>query len=308
WLHSKASGNLFSAEELVAMVTRVAAQIVRWDDRLGTLEAGKIADLTLLSTRDADPYRNAILATEPDVRLAVVGGIPRYGHPDLMGALVTPDKDLETLSIAGQLRTIDLETTDPRVPTIRFAEAQAQLADALQNLPALEKQQTTHLTRFLAARAPPVEPGWTLALDETEPTGFAMRPEFGGPPADRARRHVAAARVTAKLPTVPVRLDPPSIADDPRYWQVIAGERNLPGWLAQGLPPLYGAASPATRRHAGEPRPKRGVRPRTRKAAAAARRGGGAATAAAGRRGTADGRRRREAGRRRRAYRGAYTR
>ncbi len=237
WLHSKAHGNAFSAREIVAMVTSVAAEIVRWDDRLGTIEKGKIADLTVLSSRETDPYENAIRATEADVRLTVIGGVPRYGHPDLMRALVTPDRDVEDVSVAGQLRTIDLETTDPRVPTIRFTEAQAMLSDALQHLPELEQKKSTHLTRFLAAHPPAVEPGWTLALDEIQPTGYAMRPEFGASPRATGGEDRTAAR--APLPTVPVDLDPPAIADHARYWQVIAGERNLPDYLKQGLPSLY---------------------------------------------------------------------
>jgi 5-methylthioadenosine/S-adenosylhomocysteine deaminase len=256
WLYSREHGDLLGAEEIVAMVTRTAADVVRWGDRLGTIEEGKLADLTILSSIASDPYESALRATERDVRLVVVGGTPRYGHPDLMRALVTTGADVEDVSVAGELRTIDLEATDPRVPTIRFTEAQGTLSDALQHLPDLERNTSTHLTRFLAARPPPIEPGWSLALDETEPTGYALRPLIS--PA------AAPAKAGASLPTVAVRLDPPSIADHATYWQAIAGERNLPGYLKRGLPALYGEPPPprahptTTRRRnrrAGSPRP-----------------------------------------------------
>ncbi|HUL57810.1 MAG TPA: amidohydrolase family protein, partial [Anaeromyxobacteraceae bacterium] len=252
WLYSRAHGNLMSPEEIVAMVTRTAAEIVRWDGRLGTVEPGKIADLTLLSSGAKDPYQNALQATERDVRLVVIGGTPRYGHPDLMRALVAPGKDLEDASVAGELRTIDLEATDPRVPTIRFAEAQATLSDALQHLPELEQQRSTHLTRFLAARPPPPEPGWSLALDEIEPTGYALRPSFPGGTAPVRGATPAPAKAGASLPTVAIHLDPPSITDHADYWQVIAGEHNLPAYLKQGLPPLYGAAAPTGRKRSAK--------------------------------------------------------
>jgi 5-methylthioadenosine/S-adenosylhomocysteine deaminase len=265
WLYSHAHGNLMGAEEIVAMVTRAAAEIVRWNDRLGTVEQGKIADLTLVSSIATDPYESALRATERDVRLVVIGGTPRYGHPDLMRALVTPDRDLEDVSVAGELRTIDLEATDPRVPTIRFTEAQGMLSDALRHLPDLEQNRSTHLTRFLAARPPPVEPGWSLALDETEPTGYATRPLFARAAVPGAQHgHPTTAKAEASLPTVTIGLDPPSIADHASYWELIGGERNLPTYVKQGLPALYRGAPPASRTRTAVPRTKVGARPLSR--------------------------------------------
>jgi 5-methylthioadenosine/S-adenosylhomocysteine deaminase len=85
---------VFTDKEIVAMVTRTAAEILRWDGQLGTIAPGRIADLTVLRPRATDAYDSAVAAREADVRLVVAGGIARYGHRDLMHALVTPDRDV----------------------------------------------------------------------------------------------------------------------------------------------------------------------------------------------------------------------
>lgn len=218
---------LFSDRELVAMVTSGAAEILRWSDRLGTVEAGKLADLTVLANLDADPYRNVLVATERDVRLVAIGGVPRYGTLALMHALVPASRDVETTLIAGQPRMIDLASADPRVPKIRFTEAQAILCDALDRLPELERARTP------AYRAAGPAAGWTLALDETESTGLTQRalaPTTATPPI---------ARAAARLPTIAMTLDPPTVVDDPGFCDAIAREPNLPGYVIDGLTELY---------------------------------------------------------------------
>lgn len=263
---------VFTARDVVAMVTRVASEIVRWDDRLGTVEPKKLADLTVLSTRDDDPYENAVLAREADVRLVVVGGIPRYGRLDLMHELVTMDRDVEDVLVAGTPRTIDLESPDERVKRLPFTQAQAILADALQRLPDLEAHPVPAARLgAIAAGAAPEEAGWTLALDEIEDGGQAMRPLFtrayphGGPP--RPVRPAAAA-AAAKLETVPVPLDPATIADHRAYFDGLDSQRNLPGYVKDALRGLYEDSTPARRARggkAGKPRAPSRSRPGSRR-------------------------------------------
>ena len=69
------------------MVTRNPAQTVRWQNEVGSIEAGKVADLFVITkpsqVRGPDlppsPYRSLIDATERDVRLVLVGGDPLEG-------------------------------------------------------------------------------------------------------------------------------------------------------------------------------------------------------------------------------------
>lgn len=77
--------------ELVDMVTRNPAMTLRWPE-VGSVQAGKHADLLVLrkparSPTDGEPdspYRNLIDATQRDVRLVLVDGIPVAGDPDAM--------------------------------------------------------------------------------------------------------------------------------------------------------------------------------------------------------------------------------
>ncbi|OFX22108.1 MAG: hypothetical protein A2V77_12920, partial [Anaeromyxobacter sp. RBG_16_69_14] len=250
---------VFGAEEVVAMVTRVASEVVRWDARLGTLAPGKLADLTVLTAPDADPYQGAIRATEAQVRLVVVGGVPRYGFPDLVRALVTPGEEVEDARVASQLRAIHLASADPLVHTIRFSEAYAILADALRDLPLLAEERSTPLTRALALRPAP-QAGWQLALDEIEPTGVAMRPEL----TLRGRRTTPVPsrreRAGKPLPPVSIAIDAPTAAGDAAFWAVLAQQRNLPDYVKVELPPLYGEPRPVLHRKAAPPqRGQRGL-------------------------------------------------
>jgi 5-methylthioadenosine/S-adenosylhomocysteine deaminase len=252
WLYAKdykrrTRKKLFSAEDIVAMVTRVSAEILRWDQCLGTIETGKLADLTILSNCMEDAYENAIHARESDVKLVVVGGVPRYGDSDLMHELVSEDRDVEDVLIMGEPRTIDLESDDERVPRIAFTKAQALLTDALRRLPELEKAQKVGMLHP-AMKALPNGSGWTLALDEIEPTGVSLRLNAAAiRPANRpSPTHPVAA---LKLPTIPVSLDPPTIVNDAGYFGVIDSERNLPAYIKSGLRRLYSATASRPRKH-----------------------------------------------------------
>ena len=86
-------GDIFTDYELVQMVTSGAAQAASWENEVGTLQAGKAADLVVVDNIHADPYRNLINAIDPDVRLSVVGGLPIYGDADIMTALNGEDHE-----------------------------------------------------------------------------------------------------------------------------------------------------------------------------------------------------------------------
>ena len=84
-------GDIFTDYELVEMVTSSAAIATNWDNEVGTLEAGKVADLVVVDNIHANPYRNLINAIDPDVRLTVVGGLAVYGDEDIMRGLKGED-------------------------------------------------------------------------------------------------------------------------------------------------------------------------------------------------------------------------
>lgn len=106
---------------LVDMVTRNPALTLRWDDRLGSVEAGKIADLLLLRRPAQEPalglpptvYRDLIDATEADVELVLVGGDPLAGEVELMAALKPGDQEVVASAAGGFEKAVDVTTTAP---------------------------------------------------------------------------------------------------------------------------------------------------------------------------------------------------
>ena len=86
-------GDIFTDYEMVKMVTPGAASATNWDREVGTIEAGKVADLVVVDNIHANPYRNLIEAVDPDVRLTVVGGLAVYGDQDIMTGLKGTDTE-----------------------------------------------------------------------------------------------------------------------------------------------------------------------------------------------------------------------
>ncbi len=232
---------IFTALELVAMVTRSAANILGWDAVLGSLEAGKRADITVVAGGagdPGDPYDHLLTAKETDIALVVINGVPRFGTPALFTALQVSG---ETVKIGSAARRLFLtqDTQDPQVGKISLSDAADALQAALKKLPTLAKQ----LERPKALMRAPLRaaaPVWRLALDEIMDTGVSVRPRL-----PLAHRHTGA-RALAGAGTLPLSkivqpliLDPLSVAGDAEFLPSIRAQRNLPPWLAEGLVNLY---------------------------------------------------------------------
>jgi 5-methylthioadenosine/S-adenosylhomocysteine deaminase len=111
---------VFSDQELCKMATMNPAAALGWDDRLGALKTGALADLIVLGERSEDPYRNLIDATERDVWLVIVGGRPVYGRPHLMR--LARAHSPEPIYVSGIRRSIAM--VDPSVPDADMSWAQ----------------------------------------------------------------------------------------------------------------------------------------------------------------------------------------
>jgi 5-methylthioadenosine/S-adenosylhomocysteine deaminase len=236
-VYSGLQSGLFTDEELVAMATRVAASILGWQDHVGTIEEGKLADLLVVSGAATKPYASLLEATEADVRLLVIGGVRRFGLPKLMAGA---GPDLETIEIGKKKRALNLWPTQgpegdgPQLAQLTLAQATAALRDALAHLGEVSPA-TPHLHELAAATTG----GWHLALDELEDTGFQMRTLAGLSPRARksgVTRPLAAHTAVALAPIV---LDPLTVPDDPGFLGALAKERNLPAGLAAGIAKLY---------------------------------------------------------------------
>ena len=240
WLVAQEVGGL-TKQDIVAMATRTAARILGWGAALGTLEAGKRADLLVIKGTSADPYDQLIRAKEQDISLVVINGVPRFGRNPLMTSLNAKG---ETLTIAGEQRMMFLkqDTQDPLVGAIKLSQAKSDLEDALSKLPALAKalEQPKPTAAIGPKRAAPT---WQLALDELEDTGVDLRPRL------RDRRSKALtgpkrgmmAKASKPLSQIlqPLELDPLTVAGDAEFLASLATQKNLPQFVKDGLPTLY---------------------------------------------------------------------
>jgi 5-methylthioadenosine/S-adenosylhomocysteine deaminase len=244
-VYSENNGNVFSDDQLVRLATIAGAEILGWDKELGSLEVGKRADLVVVAGQnDASPVAPLFEGDERAVQLVVINGTPRYGTPALM---VADGPSLETVTIGGEQRVLYLQqaTQDPDVAAIGYGQAQAKLADALQNIKSVRLEQEAAAPHGAGvedlAAAPAVHAGHPrLALDEFEHTDFTQRPHLrlNGAitgPTDRA----PALQAPLSSLLTPIQLDALTVADDPGWLDRVSAEINLPAYVLAGLKSLY---------------------------------------------------------------------
>lgn len=235
------TNNVFTDPEILALATRNAAAILKWDGLLGSLETGKRADLLVIDGTEKDAYAQLFEAHEGDIGLVMINGAPRYGHSDWMTKLGAKK---ETRKVDGQAQAFNFiqETQDELVGKMSLKNAEEALAAALQNLPATAKE--------LEKPRPPTPllglfdelPTWELALDEIQHTEIGLRPRL---PAHEGRGRVGAlplqGLVSAPLSQIvePLVIDPLTVADDEDFLATVAGEKNLKPELVAGLTARY---------------------------------------------------------------------
>tara|TARA_B100000902_G_scaffold25980_2_gene31230 strand:+ start:11734 stop:14259 length:2526 start_codon:yes stop_codon:yes gene_type:complete len=105
WWDSNVLGDIFTDFELVQTITTNVVDAIGWSEHTGRIQPGLAADLVVLDTFNADPYRNVVEAVDPDVRLVIVGGIPVFGDVDIMQAM---DEDVEIIQGVGFSKAIDI--------------------------------------------------------------------------------------------------------------------------------------------------------------------------------------------------------
>lgn len=82
-------GKAFTDREILEMSTINAAAAVGFDDQLGSLDAGKWADIMVVAGDRTKPYAALVETRAEQVRLVTVGGRGIYGDPALLsGSLV----------------------------------------------------------------------------------------------------------------------------------------------------------------------------------------------------------------------------
>ncbi len=255
WSLSELRGGVFAPRDLVAMATVNPARMLKWDGALGSIEAGKRADLVVVDGRSGDPYEHLLNARESSLTMVVVDGTPRVGQPKLM-APFTAGHQVETRSVGGSERVIDLTdpAVDPLVADLSVAAAEARLAQGLRDLPELARVLENPITAAGALGASDgVTPGvWFLELDHDEPAGGVDRPALGGLDVWSGNGWLEPLGAAEPLSEVlrPLDLDPITVADDPTYIDRLAAVPELSdeGFeVVRGMAKLYGRRAPARR-------------------------------------------------------------
>jgi cytosine/adenosine deaminase-related metal-dependent hydrolase len=251
WLYSQHFlDGLLSPRDLVAMVTRTAAQILRWDAELGSLEPGKRADVLVIAGASGDSHEALVRATELSVRLVVINGFARYGTANLMRRLAPSQEPLRLKSQSYGLY-LEQPTTHPAVAPISLAAARDTLRDGLARIRDLardleRREQAPALERTATERSAGVV--WSLALDELHPTGLEIRPRlpYAGPndftgPSLAFRGPTADLEAAAPLSEIlgPIDLDPLTVVEDPDYLTQLAAQPNVPPAIRDKLSEFY---------------------------------------------------------------------
>lgn len=235
---SAQQGGFLKERDIVAMATRDAAKILKWDQAIGSIEKGKRADLTVWSGKHRDPYASLIEAHEADLKLVLINGVPRYGDKALMAKLSASG---ETVRVGGQSRTVFLRQKNASEPVtkISLGDATTMLRQSLKDLP---NHRTSRMFRagsgvHLSSRTRRGTEVWVLALDEVTQTGMDLRPHLpydGELTMPVARGAMLSARALRAL-----ELDPLTVADDDSFIDTIQAEMNVPPFVKDGIRMLY---------------------------------------------------------------------
>lgn len=173
-----------SPHDLARMVTAVPGDALHraWGLQAGRLQPGALADVVVIDPGAvADPFSALLAATERQVRLVVVGGVPRVGEPALMAAAGATGTT--ALEVAGEARALSMPRLDDPSTPWDFADVLARMeavrADPKGQIEAAHVARARAATRSREDRG---EPPLRLALDM--PLG---RVPVGGLPKDLGR-------------------------------------------------------------------------------------------------------------------------
>jgi 5-methylthioadenosine/S-adenosylhomocysteine deaminase len=217
----------FTDRELVEMVTINPARAMGWEQRLGQLTTGFLADIVVIDRHQilanqppTDPYRNLIEAVEEGVKLVVIRGQALYGDQALMRRL-RQSTALETLRLqAVREKAIAPNCANASLPLMSLTEVKSRLMQAL----SLESEwvaQRVSLEQFsrdflICNAGKPADP----------------------PTADNAKTLLAC---RFQLPFEKTTLSPLTTAMDADFFPKLLAIPHLPAYL-RALPEYYGAS------------------------------------------------------------------
>jgi cytosine/adenosine deaminase-related metal-dependent hydrolase len=206
-------------QDLVAMMTSNPGDILArcWSRQIGRLVPNSFGDVTILRSQgNGDVWSQIVNATEREVMLVVVGGIPRYGDAAVMTK--ANSGAASTMTVAGLQRKLAIPDPQKTNQVIAWEDVVSRL-DAVRKDPAGALKRADTRARKLTGRALAAQAPLEITLDM--PQGSAI--EFAAAPADPAKV------VIPPLPT---------LVHDKAFFTSIKG-RGFHGGLLDGLAGFY---------------------------------------------------------------------
>jgi cytosine/adenosine deaminase-related metal-dependent hydrolase len=93
-LYQKMYGEDLPPQKMFEMVTINSAKAFWMQDRIGTLDEGKLGDILVLKAQKDDPYENLLSASMQDIELLVLEGKPIYGELRFLDLFGLPKDNL----------------------------------------------------------------------------------------------------------------------------------------------------------------------------------------------------------------------
>ncbi|MDH5693795.1 MAG: amidohydrolase family protein, partial [Gammaproteobacteria bacterium] len=98
-------GQVFGNSELLSMATINAARVAGFEDKLGTLEVGKAADLVIWNGRTNKELDAVLNADSEDIVLVMRGGEALYGDTNIVN-IFTTNGDCEKINVCGSNKSL----------------------------------------------------------------------------------------------------------------------------------------------------------------------------------------------------------
>jgi 5-methylthioadenosine/S-adenosylhomocysteine deaminase len=229
--------NLFSARDLVEMVTVNPAKAIGWDDKIGRIAQGYIADIVVFDRTDngnnnsegEHPYLNLIKSTEGDLKLLIIGGRPRYGDTEILHALGLEGL-LEKIKVEKKERRIDILEPDVEHGDLKLSKIQANLNNSLKNPSGAISKLFKNVQKIKAGDVP-----LRLIPLEEEEEEELNRPLFLARKIETfhirnffmSKRDLRAARAK------PAKLDLLTMEKDRDFFKQLKENRNVPLYISQ---------------------------------------------------------------------------
>ena len=123
-LNKTTLGGFFSNQQLFEMATSIPAKIASIDDKVGTIQKGRFADLFLLRGDATKPFDSLVQSKPQDVSLVVVNGTPVYGDATLMSKF---NVTTEPVPFCEQTKNLNLDV----MPNGKLSDVQQRLSQKM---------------------------------------------------------------------------------------------------------------------------------------------------------------------------------